>query len=99
MIITVYIERLILDGIDLGPRESARLKAAVEGELSRLLRNGGLASSLQSGGAFPSVRADSIQVSANGNPSRLGKQIARSVYRGIGGTYEHQSASSNQSGQ
>ena len=99
MTINVYIDRLILDGIDLGPRESAQMKAAVEGELSRLLRNGGLGSSLQSGGAFPSVSADSIHLSGECNASRLGKQIARSVYRGIGGTYEHQSTSSNQSGQ
>jgi hypothetical protein len=87
--ISVHIERLILDGIRLSPGQGARVKAAVEAELSRLLISGGLASGLQSGGALPSVRADSIQVSAEGNPSRLGKQIARSVYRGIGEMNEH----------
>ena len=84
MNVNVNIERLILDGISLGPGEGVLVKAAVEGELSRLLRSGSLASSLQSGGALTSVRAESIQVSAEGHPSRLGKQIARSVYGGIG---------------
>ena len=84
MNVNVTIERLILDGIRIGPGEGALLKAAVEGELSRLLRSGSLASSLQSGGSLPSVRAESIQMSAEGHPSRLGKQIARSVYGGIG---------------
>ncbi len=84
MNINVNIKRLVLDGISFGPGQGARVKAAVEGELSRLLRNGGLASSLQSGGALPSVRAKSIQVGEDSNPSRLGQQIARSVYGGIG---------------
>lgn len=83
MNVHVYIERLILDGISLDPGEGARVKVAVEGELSRLLRSGSLASSLQSSGALPSVRAASIQVSGDGNTSQLGKQIARSVYGGI----------------
>lgn len=84
MNVNVNIERLILDGIRIGPAEGALVKAAAEGELSRLLRSGSLASSLRIGGSLPSVRAESIQVSAEGHPSRLGKQIARSVYGGIG---------------
>jgi hypothetical protein len=97
--ISVYIEHLILDGISLGSGQGTKVKASIEAELSRLLEEGGLASSLQSDGAFPSVSADSIHLSGECNAARLGKQIARSVYRGIGGTYEHQSTSSNQSGQ
>jgi hypothetical protein len=82
--ISVYIERLILDGINIGPGQGALVKTAVEAELSRLLTKGGLATSLQSGGALPSVRAKSIQMSEDSTPSQLGQQIARSVYGGIG---------------
>jgi len=93
----IYIERLIVDGVDLGPGDGERLKAAVEAELSRLLSHGELAQDLKSGGAFPSIRAGSRPVSGEGNPARLGKQIAQSVYQGIGETSE-QSSHSDQSG-
>jgi len=82
--INVYIERLILDGIKMGPGQGAKVKAAVEAELSRLLAEGGVESGLQSGGAFPNMPARSIQVSGEIHPSRLGRQIARTVYGSIG---------------
>lgn len=84
MNINLTIERLILDGLNIGPGHGAAVKTAVETELSRLLTQGGVAPSLQSGGAFPNVRARSIQVSAENNPTQLGKQIAQTVYGGIG---------------
>ncbi len=84
MNIHLHIERLILDGLPVGPGQGARVQAAVEGELARLLAEGGLAPSLQAGGAVPGVRAPSIQLSGENNSAQLGQQIARAVYRGIG---------------
>ena len=84
MNINVYIERLILDGINMGPGQGAKVKAAVEAELSRLLAEGGVESGLQSGGAFPNMPARPIQVSEEIHPSRLGRQIARTVHGSIG---------------
>jgi hypothetical protein len=82
--VNVYIERLVLDGVNIRPGQGALVKTAVEAELSRLLTNGGLATGLEAGGALSSVRANSFQISEDSNPSQLGKQIARSVYGGIG---------------
>ena len=84
MKINVYIERLILDGINMGPGQGAMVKAAVQAELSRLLAEGGVESGLLSGGAFPNMPARPIQVSEEIQPSRLGRQIARTVYGSIG---------------
>jgi hypothetical protein len=77
------IERLILDGLPLTHSQGALVQAAVEAELSRLLTERGLTSSLLSGGALPSVRAGAIQLSSDGSPVQLGQQIAHAVYSGI----------------
>jgi hypothetical protein len=82
MKIHVHIERLILDGLPLGPGGGGRVQAAVEAELALLL-DGGLAGEFRGGVALPHVQADPIQA-ASTNPNHLGQQIARSVYGGIG---------------
>ncbi len=84
MNINLHIERLVLDGLNVGPGQGALVKKAAEAELSRLLSEGGLALGLQSGGARPNIRAGSIELNGNDNPLRLGQEIARSVYSGIG---------------
>ncbi len=86
MNINVEIERLILDGISLEPGQRAQLQAVVESELAQLLAMGGVSPDLRSGGAVPNLRANSIQLSGESNPSHLGKQIAQAVYGGIGGS-------------
>ena len=82
--INLNIEQLILDGISAEPHQRPLLKASLETELGRLLARNGIASDLQSGGAFNAVRMDPIDVGEKNEPSHLGRQIARSVYRGIG---------------
>jgi hypothetical protein len=84
MIISVHIERLILDGLPLEKRHTPVVQAAVEKELSRLLAAQGLGSEWRSGGAVPQVRARGIQHSKETHPNRLGQQIAQSVYSSIG---------------
>ena len=84
MNIKLHIDRLILDGIDVGPAQRPALQAALETELGRLLAEGGIGDGLAGGGTVPSVRADSFKLSGEGNAERLGRQIARSVYGGIG---------------
>jgi hypothetical protein len=80
--IKVHIEHLVLEGLPVEQRHGPQVKAAVEEELSRLIAEGGLAPELASGGAVPSVRADRINSIGKG-PAQIGKQIARSVYRGM----------------
>ena len=83
--IELHIERLILDGVNVTtPRERALLRAAVETELTRLLTAGGLSRELSGGVAVPSLAAGDVQLTAGGDPSRLGAQIAQAVYDGIG---------------
>jgi hypothetical protein len=85
MKIELHIERLILDGLSLETRHGPLVRAAVERELTRLIAAHGLGHEQQSGGAVPRVRASGIRLSNEAHPTRLGQQIARSVYSGIGG--------------
>jgi hypothetical protein len=84
MNINLHIERLVLDGIPLGPGESPLLQAAVAAELTRLLATGGLSDALQSGGALYNIRTAGVQLADDRSAARLGEQIAGAVYGGIG---------------
>ena len=84
MNINLHIDRLVLDGLPIEHQDGLRVKAAVEAELSRLLTANGLANSLRAGVAMPSVPAPGIQMSRDRNPTRLGQEIGRAIYGGIG---------------
>lgn len=84
MKVNLHVERLVLDGLPLERAGGPAVKAAVEAELSRLISEKGISSELMADGAVPSVSVDSIQISSGVSPAAIGKQIARSVYGGIG---------------
>lgn len=84
MNINVNIGRIVLDGIAVPRSQRPLLRAAVEAELSRLLASNGLASSLMTNETIPQVSTGAVQLTGNNDPGRLGKQIARAVYGGIG---------------
>jgi hypothetical protein len=84
MNIDLHIERLVLDGLNVGAGQGAQVKAAVEAELTRLLASGGVSEELQSGGALYKLRTAGIEVANDKSPARLGEQIAGAVYGGIG---------------
>lgn len=84
MKINLHIDRLVLNGLPLGPHDGPLVQAAVESELARLVAVNGLADSLRPGGAMPSVRAPRIQMANARNATGLGEQIGRAVYEGIG---------------
>lgn len=83
MNIKLHIERLVLDGLPVEQRHGAELQAAVETELTRLLTDDGLSSSLKPGAAIARVKAAAIQIRSGDKITGLGQQIARSVYGGI----------------
>jgi hypothetical protein len=83
MNISVHIERLILDGVPVSHGQRPLLQAAVEAELTRLLAAYGLAPGLLPGRAVPYTPAEDIQLAREGDPTRLGEQIARAVYGGF----------------
>ena len=80
----VTIDRLVLDGITVAPRQRDTLRGAVQSELSRLLRDGGIGPRFAGGGATARLGAPSVRVSTDGDPAALGREIARAVYGGIG---------------
>ena len=84
MNLTLHIERLVLDGLPLGPGQSRAVAAVVEAELARLLAERGLNPALRGGGAWPSARAGGIQLRPASHGAALGQQIARAVFGAIG---------------
>jgi hypothetical protein len=83
MNINLHIERLILDGVNITPNQRQLLQTSVETELTRLLTEGRIASSLAQGTTLPRLSTSGIHITGN-NPLQLGQQIAQSVYGGIG---------------
>jgi len=84
MNIQLHIERLILQDVDIATNQGPALQAAVQAELTRLLSNGGMATELAKGAAVPRITATAMQFSKGNSPAQLGRQIAQSVYGGIG---------------
>jgi hypothetical protein len=80
--IEVRIERLILDGVQIPPRERAMLGAALEAEIGRLLIESGWGTGITSV-SLPSLRAENIQWPSAWDASQLGVQIAQAVYGGL----------------
>jgi len=83
MNINLHIERLVFDGVNIAPGQRQLLQASMEAELTRLLTDGGLSSNLAQGTALPRLPAKGIQMTSS-NPMQIGRQIAQSVYGGIG---------------
>ena len=84
MSLRVHIERLVLDGFALEAGAGARVGAALEAELSSLLRQGGLSPRLASGGAVAVLDGAPFTHDRSGTPSALGRGIARSVHGAVG---------------
>lgn len=84
MTINVHIGRLILEGVTIAPAQRAALQSALEIELGRLLARGGVSPELAKGGAVPRINVNPIQLPKGSSPAELGRQIAGSVYGGIG---------------
>ena len=85
MKIDLHIERLILEGLPVSSHDGPQVRAAVQAELSRLLSLQGFSGELQAGGTFPAVRTRPIHLEPQAGPRQIGRQIAHSVYRGLGG--------------
>jgi hypothetical protein len=84
MNIALHIERLILDGAPVDPRQRSLLQTAFEAELTRLLTAGGLRGEIASGAELRSLPAGAIQLAPGVLPQTLGEQIAGAVYNQLG---------------
>jgi hypothetical protein len=92
MNISLHIERLILDGITVGSNQGTLIQAAVEMELKRLLAADMVSSTLRTAPMVASTPAASIQLRADGDPIRLGHQVANAVMGSLG-NHTHMEAS------
>ena len=84
MNVNLHIDRLVLEGVSVEPRQRTELKAAVESELRQQLTNQGIGSMLQSSNNQQSIRGGSISVENISKAASLGQQIGNAIYRGIG---------------
>lgn len=80
MSIHLHIERLVFDGLDVGPAQQARIKAACEDRLAQLLRQGGVATPMPPDAGSRTRPPAVIPASHTQDPVRLGQGIAQSVY-------------------
>ncbi len=81
MNVSLHIEQLVLDGLPPHAAQGPALQAALQAELTRLLRERGLAG--VTGGALPHVAVAPIQVATGSAPAQWGRQIARSLHQGL----------------
>jgi hypothetical protein len=84
MNINLRIERLIFEGMDLPPESQLVFQAALKTELASLISTQELQPELAAGGTVDRLTGGTVQLTADGNPAALGRQIARAVYGGIG---------------
>jgi hypothetical protein len=81
--IELHIDELVLDGFAHADRY--RIGDMFERELSRLLSEGGVPSSLVEGGVRAHLDAGACQVAAGSTPEQFGAQVAQAVYGGLKG--------------
>ena len=84
MTIRVHIERLVLEGLPIEPRQGLAVKAALERDLARRLTEGAGAASLGGSRALAALDAGSIDMPATPDPGALGAGIAGAVHGGLG---------------
>jgi hypothetical protein len=84
MKIKVHIERVVLAGIPVARADGARIQAAIETELTRLLTADGLPHHLRTGGALPRLKAPQFHFVATDGAAKIGRSIARSLNGGLG---------------
>ena len=77
MSLHLHIDRLVLEGTALTPRDAARLQAALGLELEALLRARDLHPGLAQGTALPNLPAAPMVLPAAPDPQAFGRQVAR----------------------
>ena len=83
MSIELHIERLVLDEALLGGERAGNVRAALEGELARLLTRPGAVDALRGLGAVATLPPARLPTASDPH-ERLGPRIATAVQRGLG---------------
>jgi hypothetical protein len=84
MNVKLHIERLVFDGLPVSEAALPHLQAAIETELARLIAVGGVSAGLARDRTVPSVRGGDVRMTAGGDDTLLGRQIAGALYGGLG---------------
>jgi hypothetical protein len=77
MSLHLHIDRLVLEGTSLTPRDGAPLQAALAAELTGLLQSRGLHPELAKGIALPSLPVSTMLVPPAAEASAFGRQLAQ----------------------
>ncbi|MGL5941713.1 MAG: hypothetical protein ACRC2S_15280 [Waterburya sp.] len=80
--IELEIEELILHGFPVGDRD--RIGMAVQQELTRLITEEGIPTSLAQGGEIPRLDGGTFNLASGVKAEVVGTQIAQSIYGGLG---------------
>jgi hypothetical protein len=81
MKVNIEIGELVLDGLDY--HDHRRISKAIEQELTRLISENGLSKWPTPQNKTPSIDAPSFNAPSNMNPRTIGRETARSIYRGL----------------
>jgi hypothetical protein len=84
MNVHLHIDRIVLENIDLSPRQRRHLQAVIEAELAHLLTTQGLPPNLNYSSRVPGLKVDVIALTGDNSPTSLGQQIAHTIYQGMG---------------
>jgi hypothetical protein len=79
--IELHIDELVVNGF--APADRYAISDAVERELTRLLGEQGVPSSLRVEGATDEIKAAAFNATPNAKPPTIGRQIAEAVYQGF----------------
>ncbi len=79
--INLHIDQLTLHGFDRIDRQ--QVGSAVQSELSRLIREQGLPSSLNQPHTIGSLNAGELKAGQNTGANNVGTQVAQKIYRGM----------------
>jgi hypothetical protein len=84
--VNVHIARLVLHGLDLPPRERARLENAFRSELTLLVGNEHACAPAWSSTLVPSTPVQTVRLPSATDGASVGRRVARAVHAAIGGT-------------
>ncbi len=84
MSVKLRVGRVLIDGIPLDRAGTTRFRAALEGELRRLIATGGVPEAWRGAGAHLEAPAAPVSLTPAMSPARLGLEVARAVVVGAG---------------
>lgn len=84
MKIRLHVDKLIVDGLSTSSIGQPALRETVTAELDRLIREQGLGAHMKAAGEHRRMRGSDISVHDRLSAQAIGREIAKSVYSGIG---------------